>query len=292
MTKKKSKKSEKSRIINDSEDIVDSYLREISHIPLLSREEEEKFAREAAQGNMVSRDKLIKANLRFVVKIAKNYQGRGLPLLDLISEGNIGLIRALEHCDVDRGFHFISYAVWWIRQSILMAIAEKARIIRVPVHWNIKLNEIEKVREGLQDNQGMGNDIEKIAGHVGMDSEKVQELVMLGQDVLSLEQPVNVNNTSTSFGDFLENEKLESPEDHAIKMTLQEEIEKVLKTLGDKEANIIRARYGLGNKRPMSLEEIGERYNMSKEGIRQIENKAIKQLQSPDRRSRLESFVA
>ena len=292
MTKKRNRKSQKAEKLNDNEDIVDSYLREISLIPLLSREEEENAARESAQGSMAARDKLIKANLRFVVKVAKKYQGRGLPLLDLVNEGNIGLIKAVERYDVERGFHFISYAVWWIRQSILMAIAEKARPIRVPLHWNTKLMEIERARRLFQDSPNPGNEIEQIAEQVGMEPEKVQELLILGQDALSLEQPVNDTNTSSSFGDFLENKDQMSPEDHAVSISLQEEIKKVLETLEDREAEIIRARYGLDNHRPLSLEEIGDRFHISKEGIRQIENKAIKQLQSPERRSRLEAFVA
>ena len=289
MTKKKSRKSE---LLMDKEDLIDSYLREICSIPLLSREEEEEIAREAVQGNKEARDKLVKANLRFVVKIAKKYQGRGLPLLDLISEGNIGLLKAVEHYDVNRGFHFISYAVWWIRQSILLALAEKARIIRVPLHWNTKMIEIDRARQLFQDSQSLGHEIEKIAGHTGMDSEKVRELIMLGQEALSLEQPAHENETSASIGDYLESEYPHTPEDHAVNSTLQEEIEKVLKTLENKEAEILRARYGLGNNIPMSLEEIGNHYHMSKEGIRQIENKAIKRLQSPDRRRRLEAYVA
>ena len=295
MIKKRSKKSQKVQIIIDSEDIVDNYLKEISCVPLLSREEEEKIALESAHGNKAAREKLIKANLRFVVNIAKKYQGKGLPFIDLISEGNIGLIKAVERFEVERGYHFISYAVWWIRQSILMAIAEKARPIRMPLHWNAKLMEIEKVRQLYLDSQYTGNtgsEIEKIANQVGLDPVNVNELVMLGQDALSLEQPMNDNDAASSFGDFLENENQESPEDHVVNESLHEEIEKVLNTLDEREAEIIRARYGLGNHRPMTLEEIGDRFNISKEGVRQIENKAITQLKSPERRSRLEVYVA
>ena len=291
MTKKKNKKSKNWDSLRDSEDIIDSYLREINNIPLLSREEEIDTAREASQGNKAARDRLVNANLRFVVKIAKNYQGRGLPLIDLISEGNIGLMKAIDRYDVERGLHFISYAVWWIRQSILMAISEKARPIRMPLHWNAKLTEIDKARQDFEENQLTGNNIVKIAGHTGISQQKVQELVILGQDVLSLEQPIH-NDSNSSYGEYLECQNQVSPEDHALAVTLHEEIEKVLNTLNDKEAKVIRARYGLGDKKPMTLEEIGDLYNMSKEGIRQIETKAIKQLQSPERRSRLEAYVA
>jgi len=289
MNKKNNKKAEKA---GDNDDIVKRYLREISSIPLLSREDEVKIAREAAQGSITARDKLVKANLRFVVKIAKKYQGRGLPLLDLISEGNIGLVRAVDHFDVERGFHFISYAVWWVRQSILMAIAEKSRFIRVPLHWNSKLIEIDKARQLFQDTPYSENDINKLADITGMNTKMIEELVMLGQDTLSLEQPLNDQDPSLTYGEFLETQNQLSPEEYAVNITLREEIEKVLKTLGDREANILRARFGLGNQIPMSLEEIGDIYHISKEGVRQIENKALKQLQSAGLRSRLGSYVA
>ena len=290
--KKKIRKPEQKVMLNDNEDITESYLKEMGRIPLLSREEEQKIAKEAVKGNKAARDTLIKSNLRFVVRIAKKYQGRGLPLLDLISEGNIGLMKAVEHYDVDRGLRFISYAVWWIRQSIMMAVVEKSRFIRMPLHWNAKLIEIERVRQKFQDNQKSGNDFEKIADHVGLDTEKVKELVMLGQEALSLEMPIIDSDETLSYGDFLESENQKSPEDYALNSTLHDEIEKLLDTLGEREANILRARYGLGDCPAMSLEEIGDYYNLSKEGIRQIENRAIKRLQSPDRRSKLESFVA
>ena len=289
MNKKKTERPEKEV---GNEDIVDSYLKEISGIPLLSREEENKIAREAAQGNKAARDKLIRANLRFVVKIAKKYRGLGLPLLDLISEGNIGLMKAIEHYDVEKGFHFITYAVWWIRQSILTALSEKARIIRVPAYWNTKLVEIDKARQFSQDNQYSGNETEKIARLTGMKTERIEELMLIGQDTVSLEQLIHDDTSLTSYGDLLETENQESPEEYAVNITLHEEIEKILKTLEDKEADIIRAHFGLGNHIPMSLEEIGDIYHISKEGVRQIELKALKQLRSPDLRSRLEAYVA
>ena len=290
--KKKIRKPEQEVAMYDNEDITESYLKEISRIPLLSREEEQEIAREAVKGNKAARDKLIRANLRFVVRIAKKYQGRGLPLLDLISEGNIGLMKAIEHYDVNRGLHFISYAVWWIRQSIMIAVVEKSRFIRMPLHWNAKLIEIDRAKQMFQDNQNSGNDIEKIANHVGLEVDKVKELIMLGQDTLSLEQPVHDGDETSFYGDFLESDYENSPEDNALNSTLQDEIEKIFDTLGEREANIIRARYGLGDYPAMSLEEIGEYYHLSKEGIRQIENRAIKRLQSSDWRSKLEFYVA
>ena len=284
------KTSEQAEALKGSEDILKSYLKEISHIPLLSREEEIKIAREAAQGNKAARDKLVKANLRFVVNIAKRYQSRGLPLLDLISEGNIGLMKAVENFDVEKGFHFTSYAAWWIRKSILMEIASKVRPIRMPLRWNSKLIEIDRARYVFQYEQG--NEREKIASLTGINSERIQELVMLGQETLSLEQPVYDIESSQSLGDSLKSENHESPEEHALNISLHEEIEKALKTLKNREADIIRSRYGLGDLKPMSLKELGHRYHISKEGVRQIENRAIKRLQSPDQLSRLEVYVA
>jgi RNA polymerase primary sigma factor len=291
--KKRSVKSVQSKAKDSSEDVLDCYLRDIKKIPLLTREEEIKIAKEAANGNKAARDKLIKANLRFVVKIAKRYQGQGLPLSDLINEGNIGLIKAASHFDADRGFHFISYAVWWIRQSILMAIAEKSRLIRMPILWNNKLFQIEKARQMVQEYQTSGDELPEIAEQLGLDLEKAQEIVMLGQEIVSLEQPGNDNENSSSMRDFLVNENDVTPEENIVNLTLQEEINSVLQSLGKKEAEIIRARFGLDNQSPKSLEEIGDRYHMSKEGIRQIENKALQRLRmEPELYQRLAPYVA
>ena len=292
MIKRKKRKSMPVQSQNKSDGVLDSYMHDIKKIPLLSREEEQKIAREAGKGNKAAQDKLINANLRFVIRIAKKYQGQGLPLEDLISEGNVGLLKALKHYDPDRGFHFISYAVWWIRQSILMAIAEKSRFIRIPMHWNSKLIQIEKSRMMVTENQISGNEITEMAEQLGMEPEILRELMLLRQDTISLEHPVNMNGTSSQLGDFLEGLYDESPEEHALNQSLQDEIEKVLDTLSSKEAEVIRARYGLVDGIPKSLEEIGVRYNMSKERIRQIENTAIDLLRQPSRSRRLESYIA
>ena len=292
MTKKRNKKTSRAKVKRGHDDILDCYLSDISRTPLLSREEEIKTAKEAANGSIPARDKLISANLRFVVKIAKKYQGHGLPLEDLINEGNIGLIKATENYDVNRGFHFISYAVWWIRQSILAAIAEKARFIRMPIHWNTQLIQIQKARQLIQDSQNQRNEITEIANQLGMDSEKVKELIMLAQEVVSLDQPTQEVNHAASIGEFLENENQASPEENAMYGIMQSEIEKALDTLDSREAKVLKARYGLDDGIPKSLEEIGEHYRISKEGVRQIESKALNRLRQSGQSRALESYVA
>jgi RNA polymerase primary sigma factor len=289
--KKTNKKVVQVKAKDSGDNILGSYMRDINKVPLLTREEEIKAAKEAASGNIAARNRLINANLRFVVRIAKRYQGQGLPLSDLINEGNIGLIKAAGHFDADKGFHFITYAVWWVRQSILMAIAEKSRIIRMPIMWNSKLYQIEKSRELNKDYQAQGEDLAEIADQLGLDVDKAQEIVRFGQEVVSLEQPGHDQELSP-IKDFLINENEMSPEENAINITLHDEIEKVLCCLGEKEAAIIRARYGIGSQSPKSLEEIGDRFHMSKEGIRQIENRALQHLREPELRRRLEAYVA
>jgi RNA polymerase primary sigma factor len=266
------------------------YLREINRIPLLSREEEDKIAREAAKGSKIARDKLVNANLRFVVNVAKKYQGQGLPLEDLISEGNIGLLNAVQRFDVDKGYHFISYAVWWIRQAVLKAICEKSRMIRLPLNRVNELVQIEKARRFVQD--GAEPEVQEIARLLNMDPAKVAELLSISRDMVSLENPVYEEKNSSSLGDFIEAEQYRSPDAQVVESALQDDIEMVLDTLDKKEAEVIRFRYGLGNKAPLSLKEIGDRFDLTKERIRQIEKKALKRLQHPIRRKVLETYVA
>jgi RNA polymerase primary sigma factor len=266
------------------------YLREINRIPLLSREEEDEVAREAAKGNKKAQDKLVNANLRFVVNVAKKYQGQGLPLEDLISEGNIGLLNAVQRFDVDKGYHFISYAVWWIRQAILKAICEKSRMIRLPLNRVNELVQIEKARKFVQD--GTDAEIQEVARLLNMDPGKVAELLSISRDMVSLENPVYDEKNSSSLGDFIEADQYRSPDAMIVESALQDDIEMVLDTLDKKEAEVIRFRYGLGNKAPLSLKEIGDRFDLTKERIRQIEKKALKRLQHPIRRKVLETYVA
>ncbi|MDR1971729.1 MAG: RNA polymerase sigma factor RpoD/SigA [Treponema sp.] len=276
-----------------SENILSTYLREINRIPLLSREEEETAAREAAKGSKAAKDRLVNGNLRFVVNVAKKYQGQGLSIMDLISEGNIGLMNAVERYDVDKGYHFISYAVWWIRQAILKAICEKSRMIRLPLNRANELVQIQKARKLVQDSHSTEAEIREVARLLNMDKDHVAELINISREHVSLDNPISAGDRdSNSLEEFIEDHQHEAPEQYAMNRALKKDIESVLETLEQKEAAIIRYRYGLGDCSPLSLKEIGDRFNLTKERIRQIEKKAIKRLQHPIRRRVLKSYVA
>ncbi|MDR0709143.1 MAG: RNA polymerase sigma factor RpoD/SigA [Spirochaetaceae bacterium] len=294
MTAMKMKRTKaKQENFNASENILSTYLREINRIPLLSREEEDEAAREAAKGNKAARNKLVNGNLRFVVNVAKRYQGQGLAIMDLISEGNIGLMNAVDRYDVDKGYHFISYAVWWIRQAILKAICEKSRMIRLPLNRANELVQIQKARKIAQESQSTETEIREVAQLLSMDEDHVAELLNISREHISLDNPVHTGNRdSTALEDFIEDEQHEAPEDYAMNRALKEDIQNVLDTLDRKEADIIRFRYGLGDCRPLSLKELGSRFNLTKERIRQIEKKAIKRLQHPTRQRVLYSYIA
>ena len=282
---------EKVSKIND-ENILSLYLKEINKIPLLSRKEEEKCARKAAQGDSEAKNTLIKANLRFVVNVAKKYQNQGLPLADLISEGNIGLMNAIERFDVDKGYHFISYAVWWIRQAILKAICEKSRMIRLPLNRANELVQIEKVRKEIQTDNGSEPEIVEIARQLDMDKEHVADLINISRDLVSLDTPIYDEKDSSLLSDFIEDKGYKAPDDVAIDGSLKKDINSLLNTLTEKEADIIQYRFGLNGRRPMSLKEIGNRYKLTKERIRQIEKKALNRLQHPSRSQFLKSYMA
>ncbi len=274
------------------ENVLSLYLKDINRIPLLTREEEEKYARLAAQGDKEAKDKIVKANLRFVVNVAKKYQNQGLDLVDLISEGNIGLMTAIERFDVEKGYHFISYAVWWIRQAILKAICEKSRMIRLPLNRANELVQIEKAKKVVQSNQSEEEEIAEIAELLNMDSAHVREIINISRDMISLDSPLRGDHENISVGDFIEDSQYEYPENAAIMSSMQEDIDEVLSTLTPKEADVIRFRFGLDGSRSMSLKEIGDVFNLTKERIRQIEKKAIRRLQHPSRLNRLEAYVA
>jgi RNA polymerase primary sigma factor len=274
------------------ENILSIYLKEINKIPLLSREEEDAIAREAAKGSKAAQDKLINANLRFVVNVAKKYQGQGLPLSDLISEGNIGLMNAIKRYDVDKGYHFISYAVWWIRQSILKAICEKSRMIRLPLNRANELVQIEKARKLVQDGQSAEAEIGEIAKLLDMGPAHVEDIINISRELVSLESPIYTDRDSSNLGDFIKDQDYKTPDEAALDSALHSDIESVLETLNRKEAAIIRYRFGLGKSAPMSLKEIGDHFNLTKERIRQIEKKALKRLQHPSRKRLLENYVA
>lgn len=280
------------RMSRDDENVLSIYLKEINKIPLLTREEEDKYARAAADGDKFAKDMLVQANLRFVVNVAKKYQNQGLPLSDLISEGNIGLMNAIERFDVEKGYHFISYAVWWIRQAILKAICEKSRMIRLPLNRANELVQIEKVRKEIQGQSGEAQEIKRIARTLNMDEDHVADLINISRDLISLETPVYNEKDSSLLGDFVEDDGYQQPEDTVMERSLQEDINQVLGTLTDKEAEIVQYRFGLNGRSPLSLKEIGDKYSLTKERIRQIEKKALKRLQHPKRSQFLESYIA
>lgn len=267
------------------------YLREINKIPLLTREEEVNLAKNARDGSQDAKDKLIQANLRFVVNVAKKYQNQGLTLSDLISEGNLGLITAVDKFDVDKGYHFISYAVWWIKQSILKAICEKSRMIRLPLNRANELLQIEKVKREIGSNKDGEADIEEIADFLDMDKSRINDLINASKEFVSLETPLSSDKDANTISDLMEDTKGADPEEVLIDQTLQDSIENVLSTLTTKESNVIRYRFGLNGERPHSLKEIGDKYNLTKERIRQIEKKAISRLRHPSRSQKLKSYV-
>ncbi len=274
------------------ENLLSTYLKEINTIPLLSREEEYSLAMAAASGNTSAKDKLIRANLRFVVNVAKKYQNQGLPLPDLISEGNIGLMNAVDRFDATKGYHFISYAVWWIRQAILKAICEKSRMIRLPLNRANELVQIDKARKVVLNNRSEEAELKEIADLLRMDEDHVRDIVNISREMVSLDSPVFTDRDSSSLGDFLEDTQYDQPEKLAIENSLRDDIDEVLSTLTDKEAEVIRYRFGLNGYKAMSLKEIGDLFNLTKERIRQIEKKALRRLQHPARMSKLEAYVA
>lgn len=276
----------------NDENVLSLYLKDINRIPLLTREEEDRYARLAAAGNKSARDKLVTANLRFVVNVAKKYQNQGLTLSDLISEGNIGLINAIERYDVDKGYHFISYAVWWIRQAILKAICEKSRLIRLPLNRANELVQIEKARKMLEGSRSEEDEYREIGRMLNMRPEHVAELVNISRDLVSLEAPVFDERDSSVVGDFVENSGYESPEALAFDNELKADISRVLETLPEKERDVIVYRFGLNGGRAMSLKEIGDRYKLTKERIRQIEKSALKRLSTKARSESLGAYVA
>ena len=266
------------------------YLKEIEKIPLLDRDEEYKLAVMAKKGDSYARNRLVESNLRFVVSIAKQYQNRGLPLSDLISEGNIGLLTAMDKFEPEKGYHFISYAVWWIRQSILKAIGEKSRMIRLPMNRTADLVQILQAKTNLEENGYNDASIEDIAAECGMTKDQVLEVMQMSREVSSLDAPVGAEEDS-SFGDFIESD-LQKPDDVVMEEALKESVRKILDTLPERERGIIALRFGLEGKKPMSLKEVGELYNLTKERIRQIEKKVLGQLSEDSIVQDLKAYIA
>ena len=281
-------------VMNSGEDnILLMYLKDINRIPLLSREEEIELAQKAAQGDEAAKNKIVNANLRFVVNVAKKYQNHGLDLLDLISEGNIGLLTAIERFDVSKGYHFISYAVWWLRQAILKAICEKSRAIRLPLNRANELVQIEQARKEIATDKTEEEELQEVAEMLHMDPRHVHDLLNISRDMVSLDVPVNTgDNTNTSVGDFIVDGNHQTPEEAMMEISMKEEIDSVLNALTEKEATVLRYRFGLNGNKSMSLKEVGDKFNLTKERIRQIEKKAIKRLQTPSYAARLEAYVA
>ncbi len=275
------------------ENILAMYLKEINKIPMISHEEEIELAQKAQAGDTAAKNKLVNANLRFVVNVAKKYQNHGLDLSDLISEGNLGLLNAVEKFDVSKGYHFISYAVWWIRQSILKAICEKSRAIRLPLNRANELVQIEHARKIVGTKKTEQQEYEEIASMLNMEPAHVRDMINISREMISLDADTNdTDNGHSKVADFFEDNTYDRPEEKAIEKSMHEEIDNVIDTLRPNEARVIRMRYGLNGAKPMSLKEVGEECDLTKERIRQIEKHAIIRLQHPTRARRLEAYVA
>jgi RNA polymerase primary sigma factor len=269
---------------NRTKQSIEKYLEEIGGYSPLAPEEEIELARQIRKGNARALDKLVKANLRFVISVAKEYQGQGLPLQDLISEGNLGLIKAAQRFDETRGFKFISYAVWWIRQSILQALAEQSRVVRLPLNRVGAINKVGRALEELEKKFGREPSMEEIADKMEMTAYEVADVLKTSARHLSLDEPFK-EDEGNSLLDILESDRYAPPDDTLMQESLQVEIDKVLSTLKPREAEIIRLYFGLDGDRPLTLEEIGEHFKLTRERVRQIKEKALRRLRH---RSRLE----
>jgi RNA polymerase primary sigma factor len=271
-------------------DPVRMYLKEIGRVPLLSAEEEIELAKRIEQGDEEAKRRLAEANLRLVVSIAKRYVGRGMLFLDLIQEGNMGLIKAVEKFDYRKGYKFSTYATWWIRQAITRAIADQARTIRIPVHMVETINKLIRVQRQLLQDLGREPSPEEIAEEMDLTPEKVREILKIAQEPVSLETPIGEEDDS-HLGDFIEDQEATSPSEHAAYEMLKEQLEDVLDTLTDREENVLRLRFGLDDGRTRTLEEVGKVFGVTRERIRQIEAKALRKLRHPSRSKRLKDFL-
>ena len=272
------------------DDPVKVYLKEIGRVPLLSADEEVELAVRMSQGDEAARKRLSEANLRLVVSIAKRYVGRGMQFLDLIQEGNLGLIKAVEKFDHTKGFKFSTYATWWIRQAITRAIADQARTIRIPVHMVETINKVKKVNSQLLHQNGHEPTSEQIAAELDMPVEKVREIMRVAQEPVSLETPIGEEEDS-HLGDFIPDNDAPAPTDVASHTLLKEQLEEVLGTLTPREEKVLKLRFGLEDGRSRTLEEVGKEFNVTRERIRQIEAKALRKLRHPSRSKRLKDFL-
>ncbi|MBD5434754.1 MAG: RNA polymerase sigma factor RpoD/SigA [Treponema sp.] len=275
------------------ESVLAMYLKEINKIPLLNHDEENILAVRAKAGDKAAREKIVNANLRFVVNVAKKYQNLGLDFEDLVGEGNVGLLTAIDKFDASKGYHFISYAVWWIRQSILKAIYENRSAIRLPLNRVAELTKIQAAKKMVDSEKSEGQKIVAIADSLGMEKEHVRELLNISREMISLDTTVRADkNEVSTVGDFMVDDRYENPEDTSVNNSMKGEIDTVLDTLRPNEARVLRMRYGLSGYMPMSLKEVGDVCRLTKERIRQIEKHAIERMRMPVRRNRLDVYMA
>ena len=272
------------------DDPVKMYLKDIGRVPLLTAEEEIDLAKRMQENDQAAKKRLCEANLRLVVSIAKRYVGRGMLFLDLIQEGNMGLMKAVEKFDYQKGFKFSTYATWWIRQSITRAIADQARTIRIPVHMVETINKLTRVQRVLLQELGREPTPAEIAEKMGVTEERVREIQKIAQDPVSLETPIGEEEDS-HLGDFIEDEKTATPSDSVASTMLKEQLLSVLDTLTPREEKVIRLRYGIDDGKPRTLEEVGREFNVTRERIRQIEAKALRKLRHPSRSKKLKDFL-
>lgn len=280
-------------LISVDHDSVRMYLREIGKIPLLESDEELELARRAAKGDKKAKDKMAESNMRLVVSIAKRYNGRGLDFLDLIQEGNTGLLRAVEKFDPERGFKFSTYATWWIRQAITRAIADQARTIRIPVHMVETINKLMRIQRRMTQELNREPTIDELAKEMGETPEKIKHVMKIKQDISSLDATIgrDKDGEDSVLGNFVEDENAERTEDIAAEQLLKEQLATVLDTLSDRERKILKMRFGLGGDKSHTLEEVGQEFDVTRERIRQIEAKAINKLRKNNDVKKLREYL-
>lgn len=272
------------------DDPVKVYLKEIGRVPLLSSDEETELAKRMAEGDTKAKNRLSEANLRLVVSIAKKYVGRGMQFLDLIQEGNLGLIKAVEKFDYEKGFKFSTYATWWIRQAITRALADQARTIRIPVHMVETINKVSRTSRQLLQELGREPQPEEIAKEMKMPVERVREIMKISQEPVSLETPIGEEDDS-HLGDFIQDDHVMVPVDAATQTLLREQLDEAMDTLTDREQKVLRLRFGLDDGRARTLEEVGKEFDVTRERIRQIEAKALRKLRHPSRSRKLKDYL-
>ncbi len=276
-----------------ADDSVRMYLREIGKIPLLKPEEEMELAQRIVKGDKKAKDKMVESNMRLVVSIAKKYVGRGLDFLDLIQEGNTGLLRAVEKFDPDKGFKFSTYATWWVRQAITRAIADQARTVRIPVHMFETINKVVRTARRMTADLNREPTNEELAKELDMEPEKIDYVMRIKQDIASLDASIarEGDDEDSALGDFVEDEERESPEDSAANQILKEQLSEIISSLSSREQKIIRLRFGIGGGRPHTLEEVGNEFRVTRERIRQIEAKALAKLRKNKETKKLHEYL-